>query len=83
MHQLFFLFFSDPAPQVRYAKSITIDVALQTDTTQGVIYPPAIKIDYGTVSYTDAQNGQEVDVSTVLSIDTAHKIYPIIFIAPL
>ena len=50
---------------VRYAKSISINVQLQTDTNQGVIYPPAIKIDYGTVSYTDAQNGQEVDVSTV------------------
>ena len=48
---------------MRYAKSIRIDVALQTDTNLGIIYPPAIKIDYSTVSYTDAQNGQEVDVS--------------------
>ena len=56
-------YFADPAPIVRYAKSIQINVQLQTDTNQGIIYPPAIKIDYGSVSYTDALNGQEVDVS--------------------
>lgn len=48
---------------MRYAKSIEIDVQLQQDTTQGVIYPPAIKIEYDTVTLADAQNGAEVDVS--------------------
>lgn len=48
---------------VRYAKSIQIDVQLQQDTTQGIIYPPAIKIEYDTVTLIDAQEGAEVDVS--------------------
>lgn len=48
---------------VRYAKSITINVALQDFTTQGYIYPPSIKIEYGSVSLADANSGTEVEVS--------------------
>lgn len=50
---------------VRYARSITINVALQDFTTQGYIYPPALIIEYGTVSLADASAGAEVDVSKV------------------
>lgn len=57
---------SGQAEVVRFAKSITINVKLQTDTTQGVIYPPALRIEYGSVSRVDAEAGSEVDVSKLL-----------------
>ena len=58
-----FLSLTGQALMVRYAKSITINVALQDFTTQGYIYPPSIMIEYESVSLADANSGAEVDVS--------------------
>jgi hypothetical protein len=60
------------ATLVRYAKSIRIDVELQTDTTQGVIYPPAIQVEYSTVTLADAQAGGEVEVCLVFTNGLTH-----------
>ncbi|XP_053401621.1 meckelin-like isoform X2 [Mercenaria mercenaria] len=65
----------DQAQMVRYAKSIRIDVQLQTDTTQGIIYPPALQIEYGTVSLADAQAGGEVDVSFTVDYSYSDTSY--------
>ena len=49
---------------MRFAQKITIKVNLLADTTQGIIYPPGLEIEYSSVSLNDAQNGAEVEVST-------------------
>ena len=59
--------FTDRAAVVRYAKSISIYVELQEDTTQGVIYPPALQIEYGSVSLEDAQAGAKAEVGCTVS----------------
>ncbi|XP_052232195.1 meckelin-like isoform X2 [Dreissena polymorpha] len=51
------------AQMVRYAKSIKINVNLVSGTTEGFIYPPALDIEYGKVSKTDADGGSTVDIS--------------------
>ncbi|KAK3586521.1 hypothetical protein CHS0354_035056 [Potamilus streckersoni] len=65
----------EPATMVRYAKSIQIVVRLQDDTTTGLIYPPYFKIDYSTVTRTDAVNGASVDVSFEVTYTMSQSKY--------
>ena len=50
------------ARAVRYAKEITIHVALQEDTGDGRIYPPYIEIDYGVATLDDYDTGSSLPV---------------------
>ena len=61
------------AEMVRYAKSITINIALQAGTTQGVIYPPALNIEYATVTKEAADSGATADVrwGVLISLETS------------
>ena len=54
---------SQEVTYVRYAKDITLNIALQPDTADGKIKVPYFTIKYGEVSLKDANDNATVDVS--------------------
>ena len=53
---------------MRYAKDITIHVALQEDTGNGLIYPPYIQINYGVATSDNYDASSSVAVSCFFNI---------------
>ena len=47
---------------VRYPRSLTFVISLQTDTDTGRIFPPYLRIDYGEVRDTDYDTDKSVEV---------------------